>query len=193
MGSPHGRPIVFGDAELGIEQGAVDVDGQQADGSGHQEILAVDRASSADSPPGHSRDQPKGRGSEQKRENHAKTSGDATPIGDAARRIHAIVRKRMGSLLFFAFSWWGIILQAIAIIHFIRRRPDTFWLFVILIGGCPGRPTTSRSKSSLDAETPVLQGLPSPQSDPRAGIGHSRQPFGGKLRRAGGFISRGRE
>jgi hypothetical protein len=44
----------------------------------------------------------------------------------------------MGSLLFFAFSWWGIILQAVAIIHFIRRRPDTFWLFVILIGGWLG-------------------------------------------------------
>jgi hypothetical protein len=44
----------------------------------------------------------------------------------------------MGSLLFFAFSWWGIILQAFAIFHFIRRRPDTFWLFVILIGGWLG-------------------------------------------------------
>ncbi len=44
----------------------------------------------------------------------------------------------MGSLLLFAFSWWGIILQAVAIVHFIRRRPDTFWLFIILIGGWLG-------------------------------------------------------
>jgi hypothetical protein len=44
----------------------------------------------------------------------------------------------MGSLLFFAFSWWGILLQAIAIMHFIRRRPDTFWLWIILIGGWLG-------------------------------------------------------
>ncbi len=44
----------------------------------------------------------------------------------------------MGSLLFFAFSWWGILLQAFAIIHFIRRRPDTFWLWIILIGGWLG-------------------------------------------------------
>ncbi len=44
----------------------------------------------------------------------------------------------MGSLLFFAFSRWGILLQAAAIIHFIRRRPDTFWLFVILFGGWLG-------------------------------------------------------
>jgi hypothetical protein len=44
----------------------------------------------------------------------------------------------MGSLLFFFASWWGLILQAIAIVHFIRRRPDTFWLFIILIGGWLG-------------------------------------------------------
>ena len=28
----------------------------------------------------------------------------------------------MGSFLFFAFSWWGILLRIIAIVHFIRRR-----------------------------------------------------------------------
>ena len=44
----------------------------------------------------------------------------------------------MGSLLFFAFSWWGILLQGFAIVHFIRRRPDTFWLWIILIGGWLG-------------------------------------------------------
>lgn len=41
-------------------------------------------------------------------------------------------------LLFFFVSWWGIILQAFAIIHFIRRRPDLYWLFIILIGGWLG-------------------------------------------------------
>ncbi|HEX5107335.1 MAG TPA: tetratricopeptide repeat protein [Vicinamibacterales bacterium] len=30
---------------------------------------------------------------------------------------------------------YGVFLQAIAIVHFIRRRPETFWLWVILIGG----------------------------------------------------------
>lgn len=39
----------------------------------------------------------------------------------------------MGSFLFFAFSWWGILLRVIAIVHFIRRRPDWFWIFVILV------------------------------------------------------------
>ncbi len=30
---------------------------------------------------------------------------------------------------------YGIVLQAIAILHFARRRPEAFWLWVILIGG----------------------------------------------------------
>jgi hypothetical protein len=38
----------------------------------------------------------------------------------------------MGSFLFFAFSWWAIALRIVAIIHFIRRRPDFFWIWVIL-------------------------------------------------------------
>jgi hypothetical protein len=39
----------------------------------------------------------------------------------------------MGSFLFFAFSWWGILLRIVALVHFIRRRPDYFWIWVILI------------------------------------------------------------
>lgn len=33
------------------------------------------------------------------------------------------------------FYPWGLLLQAIAIIHFVRRRPENFWLWVIIIGG----------------------------------------------------------
>jgi hypothetical protein len=33
------------------------------------------------------------------------------------------------------FYPWGLLLQAAAIIHFIRRRPDTYWLWVILFLG----------------------------------------------------------
>jgi len=33
------------------------------------------------------------------------------------------------------FYPWGLILQALAILHFVRRRPDTYWLWIILIGG----------------------------------------------------------
>jgi hypothetical protein len=37
--------------------------------------------------------------------------------------------------MFLLFYPYGIILQAIAIAHFARRRPDTYWLLIILIGG----------------------------------------------------------
>lgn len=37
--------------------------------------------------------------------------------------------------MFGLFYPYGLVLQAIAILHFVRRRPDTFWLWVILIGG----------------------------------------------------------
>jgi hypothetical protein len=43
----------------------------------------------------------------------------------------------MGLIFLFA-HWWGFILQAIAIVHFIRRRPDTYWIFVILFLGWIG-------------------------------------------------------
>jgi hypothetical protein len=33
------------------------------------------------------------------------------------------------------FYPWGIVLQALAILHFVRRRPDTYWLFIILMFG----------------------------------------------------------
>jgi hypothetical protein len=33
------------------------------------------------------------------------------------------------------FYPWGLILQGLAIVHFIRRRPDTYWIFIILFLG----------------------------------------------------------
>lgn len=38
-------------------------------------------------------------------------------------------------LLSSIFFPWGIILQAVAVLHFIRRRPDTYWIFIILFLG----------------------------------------------------------
>ena len=40
----------------------------------------------------------------------------------------------LGSLIY----PWGFVLQGLAIIHFIRRRPDTYWLWIILFLGPPG-------------------------------------------------------
>jgi len=36
------------------------------------------------------------------------------------------------------FYTYGIFLQALAIAHFVRRRPDTYWLWIILMGGGVG-------------------------------------------------------
>jgi hypothetical protein len=33
------------------------------------------------------------------------------------------------------FYPWGLLLQGLAIVHFIRRRPDTYWIYVILFLG----------------------------------------------------------
>jgi hypothetical protein len=35
----------------------------------------------------------------------------------------------------FLFAPWGIILQILALVHFIRRRPDTYWAFIIIFLG----------------------------------------------------------
>jgi hypothetical protein len=40
----------------------------------------------------------------------------------------------MGLLSHFLYPW-GLILQGLAIIHFIRRRPDNYWIWVILFLG----------------------------------------------------------
>jgi hypothetical protein len=37
----------------------------------------------------------------------------------------------LGSLIY----PWGLLLQAVAIVHFIRRRPDTYWIFIIIFLG----------------------------------------------------------
>jgi hypothetical protein len=42
----------------------------------------------------------------------------------------------MGFLSF--FFPWGVILQGLALVHFIRRRPDTVWLWIIIFFGPPG-------------------------------------------------------
>jgi hypothetical protein len=40
--------------------------------------------------------------------------------------------------MLFLFYPYGILLQALAIAHFVRRRPDTYWLWIILMGGGVG-------------------------------------------------------
>jgi hypothetical protein len=40
--------------------------------------------------------------------------------------------------VFWIFSRYGVILQAVAILHFVRRRPETYWLWIILMFGGVG-------------------------------------------------------
>jgi hypothetical protein len=37
--------------------------------------------------------------------------------------------------MFGLFYGYGFILQAVAVIHWLRRRPETYWLWIIIIGG----------------------------------------------------------
>ena len=36
------------------------------------------------------------------------------------------------------FYPWGILLQIVALVHFVRRRPETYWLYIILFGSVIG-------------------------------------------------------
>src|SRR5260370_38789476 len=36
------------------------------------------------------------------------------------------------------FYPWGFVLQILAIVHFIRLRPEMYWLYIILLGGVLG-------------------------------------------------------
>jgi hypothetical protein len=44
----------------------------------------------------------------------------------------------MVPLFFFFVSWWKLLLMGVAIVHFIRRRPDTYWIFIIIFLGWIG-------------------------------------------------------
>jgi hypothetical protein len=55
------------------------------------------------------------------------------------------------------FYPWGLILQAIAVVHFIRRRPDGYWLWVILVGGGLGAVVYMVAEMAPDAQ--LLRGI----------------------------------
>lgn len=41
----------------------------------------------------------------------------------------------------YLFYPWGFLVQLVALVHFFRRRPDGFWLWVIFFGGFLGEET----------------------------------------------------
>ena len=36
------------------------------------------------------------------------------------------------------FYPWGFLVQIVALVHFVRRRPDNYWLYIIFFGGFLG-------------------------------------------------------
>src|SRR5260370_8165854 len=36
------------------------------------------------------------------------------------------------------FYPWGFLVQIVALVHFVRRRPETYWLYIIFFGGFLG-------------------------------------------------------
>src|SRR5207245_10217868 len=57
-----------------------------------------------------------------------------------ALRIEAILLTGRPSVvgLSYRFYPWGYIVQILAIVHFVRRRPETYWFFIIFFGGFLG-------------------------------------------------------
>jgi hypothetical protein len=50
------------------------------------------------------------------------------------------------------FYPWGLVLQVLAIVHFIRRRPDTYWLYIVLFLGPVGALVYLFAEALPDAE-----------------------------------------
>jgi hypothetical protein len=62
-----------------------------------------------------------------------------TAAGAAAPRGGYTAPAPVGVMGFLSFLYpWGILLQGLAVVHFLRRRPETVWLFVIVFLGPPG-------------------------------------------------------
>ena len=40
--------------------------------------------------------------------------------------------------LSYLFYPWGFLVQILAIVHFVRRRPDNYWIYIIFFGGFLG-------------------------------------------------------
>lgn len=64
--------------------------------------------------------------------------------------------------MFGFFYGYGIFLQIFAVIHWLRRRPDTFWLWIILIGGWIGAAAylIAEGLPDLALLAPTFKGFP---------------------------------
>jgi len=44
---------------------------------------------------------------------------------------------------------WSLILQVLALVHFVKRRPENYWLWIILLGQGLGDDDAAISQQSL--------------------------------------------
>src|ERR1700675_78076 len=59
---------------------------------------------------------------------------------DAVSQVSILRNARgghMGGLSFLVYPW-GLIVQGIALWHFVKRRPENYWFYIIIFGGVLG-------------------------------------------------------
>jgi hypothetical protein len=66
----------------------------------------------------------------------ARLGHPASALADMYARLLVIPAAIIG--LGYLFYPWGYIVQIVALVHFFRRRPDGFWIWVIFLGGFIG-------------------------------------------------------
>jgi hypothetical protein len=90
----------------------------------------------------------------------------------------------MGGLSFLVYPW-GFIVQGIALWHFVRRRPENYWLYIIIFGGVLGAGVYVVVEMIPDLGLP--RGVPAIReaiADPVAGNADFGQSFGGESGRS---------
>src|SRR5262249_52053240 len=92
--------------KLGVEQGAVDVERQQADGRRDHDRFY-----------------------------HPQSGFPRRSITKPRHRYRMLYCSTRMGIFSALLNPYGFLLVALAIIHFIRRRPDTYWLYIILFLG----------------------------------------------------------
>src|SRR5216684_2875887 len=88
------------------------------------------------------------------------------------------------------FYPWGILLQILALVHFVKRRPETYWLWIILIGGPIGASAYLLVEAAPDARLlgGVFQGFGRRSRIQKLESDILDKSFGWELRRSGGVV-----
>lgn len=81
------------------------------------------------------------------------------------------------------FYPWGFLLQIAALVHFVKRRPENYWLWIILIGGPIGAGAYLLVEAVPDARLlgGVFPGIWTTLQNSKARDGNTRQSVCRKL------------